>query len=237
MRYVVMGAAALAMTSVGAPAVAQEQCFDKGTLSYVDCPQPAPPPAPVPPPPVIEDGFYIGLKGGPIFPLDSDGTATGVGAPITGDIEFDPGWTISGVVGYEFHEIFGSASLRPELEFGYQTADLDGVDGDLSTLFGFANLYVDIPVASGLDLILGGGVGYGQTEADLGIVDDDDGSFGFHLDAGFGYDLTEQLVLDLTYRYSSFQTLEYDFGLAGVSVEADDFSSHQGLIGLRYKFY
>lgn len=67
------GAAALGAALAGAswaPAQAQAQCFDKATLSYIDCPQPPPPPPlPVKPPAPEDrwDGFYLGLHAGYAF--------------------------------------------------------------------------------------------------------------------------------------------------------------------------
>lgn len=100
MRLFVLSAAGLA--ALAAPAAAAEKCFDKATLSYVDCPQPAPirpvqpAPAPVAPAEPIQpwSGFYIGAHGGYAW-SDVEG-ATGLGA-VSEDAD---GFLAGGQVGF-----------------------------------------------------------------------------------------------------------------------------------------
>lgn len=66
------GLSAVATIAGANSAAAEAQCFDKGTLSYVDCPKPAapvaPPPAPAPvfaaPPAPLWGGCYVGVHVG-----------------------------------------------------------------------------------------------------------------------------------------------------------------------------
>ncbi|MEM9726194.1 MAG: outer membrane beta-barrel protein [Pseudomonadota bacterium] len=234
----------------GATAHAAEQCFDKGTLSYVDCPQPAPPPpAPAPiPEPTERNGLYLGLRGGFANFTDSDFTFA-PGAAV--ESEYNVGYAVSGLIGYEFVEVTPGIDLRSELELGYKSAEVDvhnlngagqpGSTGDTSALFGFLNLYTDIGVTEELEIILGGGGGYSSVEfEDFGIaavpnvLDDDDGAWGYHLDAGLGFALSPDITLEAMYRYVSF--LNAEVTTAAGTANDIDVNSHQGLAGLRYKF-
>ena len=225
--YKILTAAAVVVCS-SAPALAGDDCFDKGGLKYGSC---------------VEDSFYVGLKGGAVFLSDTDIDVTlgGVGVGSV-DASFDAGWAISGVLGYELNSIIDGAVLRPELELGYQTNDFDSlgangvtvsVDGaDVSALYGFVNLYADIPIGDQTDFILGGGLGFASVDIDPDDVDDT--GFAYHLDAGLGYDFSPNLTAELTYRYLSVLDLDFDYG-GGNALGADDASSHQILVGLRYR--
>lgn len=262
--------AAVAMSGVGGvvlgggAAHAQNndgRCFDKGTLTYVDCPGQAPaeprqvfappPPAPVAPPVVDDSGFYVGARGGLTWPTDTDfGDNLGAGG-ITIDNEYDMGYAIGGLAGYDFGQVTPGLGIRTEIEVGYQAAEVDsheiggatlaGSTGDTDVLYGFLNAYGDIGVLPRLDLVLGGGVGLGQVAFDghggtgaANRMDDEDIAFGYHLDAGLAYDLAPNVTAEAMYRYSSFIGAELT-SAGGVSTDVD-VNSHQGLIGLRFKF-
>ncbi|MEM9723883.1 MAG: outer membrane beta-barrel protein [Pseudomonadota bacterium] len=120
----IAGAVAAAGFATGATdAHAQEQCFDKGTLSYVDCPQPPPPPPP--PVPVVEvippwTGPYVGAHVG-WAEGDFDG-------PVTFNTPFDVGdFDVSGLafgghIGYNYQ-------FENNIVVGLE-ADFTGLGGD-----------------------------------------------------------------------------------------------------------
>lgn len=248
MRGMIVFAVALAGMSASAMAQGNERCFDKGTLTYYDCPKPAAQPtqvySPVPAAtPIVDDsGFYLGARGGVVWLNETDYSYPGV----SGKIDSDLGWALGGVLGYDFGQISPGIGLRTDLEGGYMTADADSISvngvgfgasgGATDVIYGFANLYGDIELTRSLDLIAGGGVGLGQVSIDNiaggGVAaDDDDIAFGYHLDAGLGYALAPNVTVEAMYRYTSFIGAEISAG--GVSDDLD-VSGHQALLGLRF---
>lgn len=163
------------------------------------------------------------------------------------------GYNVSAVVGWGA-KIKNSIGYRLEAELGYQTADVEShrvggrtfgsqAFGETSTLYGFANAYLDIPVVSRLNAVVGGGIGAGQVEFDNHgidlpntgtVMDDEDTVFGYHLDAGLSYDVTDQLALEAMYRYTSFVDVELT-SRDGATSETD-LDSHNVVVGARYGF-
>lgn len=112
-------------------------------------------------------------------------------------------------------------NLRGDLRLDYG-GEYDAAPADnLSVTTVLGNLYFDIPTETAFVPYLGAGAGYGWTSADAG---GDDNGFAFGLMAGVGIDLTEQLVLDVGYRYRD------------VMISGDDPSEHQLTGGLRLEF-
>lgn len=148
-------------------------------------------------------GFYIRADAGWSF-LDWSGGSD------------DDALALGAGVGYRFHE-----NLRADLRYDW-AGDYDiapGADMSVSTVLG--NLYYDIANDSSFTPYVGAGAGYGWTNVDGG---GDDSGFAFALMGGVGVDLTENMVIDLGYRFRD------------VMVSGSDPSEHQALIGLRYEF-
>ncbi len=192
---------------------------------------------------------YVGARGGASFARDTEFTVQGLNVENEYD---DPGYTVSGVVGWAA-KVNNNIRYRLEAELGYQAADVDrhvaqGVaaarsqsNGDTETIFGFVNAYADIPVINRLNATIGGGLGVGYVSFDghgttgLGtLLDDSDTAFGYHLDAGLSYDVTEQLALEAVYRYTSFVDVELT-AVDGTSSDTN-VDSHNVLVGARYGF-
>jgi len=254
--------AAPAVTYHSAPAVTYHAAPAAGRHEIIINQLPAPAPvvaAPVVAAPVARSvsaapnawssRVYVGARGGLSFLEDTDFRAGG--ASIDNDYR-DPDYTVSAVVGWAA-KVNNHIQYRLEAELGYQRADVDthssrnfnvgssGSDGDTQTIFGFANAYVDVPIVKRLSATVGGGLGAGYVEFDdhgidgLGtLVDDSDTVFGYHLDAGLTYDVTDRIAVEALYRYTNF----IDVGLTaedGNSSEAD-IESHNVLVGARYGF-
>jgi opacity protein-like surface antigen len=212
-------------------------------------------------------GFYLGTVNSLTF-LDNTRFAT-AGARVGTD--YDVGYYSALRAGYSFGDI-SYVSPRLELEVGYGNSSVDhhrvnGVDvdstdsfGDATTIQGYVNGYIDIPVGSAeqgglfgaVTPYVGGGVGFMNLElsrqgvSGTGVViDDDDTQFAYHLDAGVGIDLQglglfsdvslfNDTTLDIGYRY----TAAHDFSLQardGTSRNTD-FSSHAVMFGFRKQF-
>lgn len=253
---------ALAATAVlgAAPALANgavetKRCFDKGTLSYVDCPKPAPAPRPLPAPralpapaPVDKSGFYLGLTGGLAFMQDTFFEVNGVGKFQN---EYDLGYAAQAQIGYEFDDLLSpGVDLRLDLEAGYLAADIDvhelgrvnqpGSTGDTSMFTLMTNAYADFNLDDKVDFFVGGGLGVGFVDFDghgaAGVprMNDTATAFVFHLDAGLSYDVTEMIVLEGRYRFTD----AVDVNLTSVNgTKSSTFvPAHQVLAGLRLKF-
>lgn len=130
MRVMFVGLAALAVGISGAAsAEAAEKCFDKGTLTYVDCPQEAPAVVatePAPEPVYSWSGVYIGAHAGyarasigGVFDGDN-------GANVTDPLDLDSlspaGWLAGGQIGY-LHQFDNNVVLGVEVDASYVDAD------------------------------------------------------------------------------------------------------------------
>ena len=235
--FAAAGAAAVVLTAGAAAAEGHtEQCFDKGTLTYFDCPTAE----------VDNDAFYIGARGGAAW-LDSD---FDLDAGVNVEQDYEVGYIITGMVGYKFADVAPGIDVRPELESGYLDgeveahsinggADVPGSFGDTSVLFGFANLFVDLEVLAGVDLIVGGGVGFGEVDFDghgipgLVAMDDSDTGFGYNVGAGLGIEVAPDVKLEAMYRY-----MDFDVELTSTEpFTADaDIDAHTATVGVRFEF-
>lgn len=245
---------ALAVLIAG-PAFAEaheEKCFDKGTLTYVDCPKapaPVPAPAPVIAPMIDESGFYLGLIGGASWFGDTDFNIAAGNI----DNDYDIGWAAFAQAGYEWDDLIATGvDFRLDLEAGYLAADIDshstaiavstaGPAGDTSAFTLMTNAYVDFNVTDRFDLFVGGGAGIAFVEFDghgvaaTGtLMDDDDTAFAFHLDAGASYDLTDMVILEARYRY--FNAPDVELTAVGGTKSSTTVDSHNALVGVRVKF-
>ena len=165
----------------------------------------------------------------------------------------EPGYTGSVVVGYGARQPHGWG-YRMELEAGYQSASVDthtisgigkfgGNDakGDAKTLYGFANVYGDVPITDRLSLTAGGGVGIGKVKfEDYGVkgagkaLDDSATAFGYHLDAGMSYQVSEQVALEALYRYQTF--VDAEVRTENGNDTKIDLTNHSVLAGVRVGF-
>ena len=241
MKLAFASAAAAAVVLTGGVAAANghtEQCFDKGTLTYFDCPTAE----------VAEEGqFYIGARGGAAWianedDFDSsefDSEVVSVVERIF-DAEFDTGYVVSAMAGYDNIPLADGVGFRPELEIGYLSVDgevteivnqdpLAPFGVEASVLFGFVNAFVDLEVAPSVDLIVGGGVGFGNVELEGDGSEVDDTTFGFNIGGGVGVEVVEDVTLEAMYRYMSF--VDAELGDKEVNVDA-----HTATVGVRFEF-
>ncbi len=169
-----------------------------------------------------------------------------LGAVILNDIDIDDGFDSGEITfdtGVGFVGAIGNAlgnGARVELELGYRTNDLDEVkidglgsaslDGDFSALSLMGNAYYDFPTSGKFSPFIGGGIGYANVEADLDDIDsEDDNVFAYQLMLGGSIAASENLYVDLQYRF--FGTEDPNFG--GDDAE---YTTHNVMIGLRHNF-
>ncbi len=185
-------------------------------------------------------GPYLSVNVGVAIPEDSDITDSELPG-MTMDLESDEGLAVGVAVGYSF-----PCNMRIEGEFAYQENDLDkvslyGIDadltGDTSSSSFLVNGYYDFKNTSAFTPFIGGGIGMAKVEInDLNSpgsgdpdVSDDDTVFAYQIGAGVAYTITEQVSLDVKYRY--FGTSDPELG--GSDVE---YSSHNLYAGIRISF-
>ncbi|PYE98159.1 opacity protein-like surface antigen [Rhizobium sp. PP-F2F-G38] len=208
-------------------------------------------------------GFYLGSVSSLTF-LDDTSFAAG-GARVGTD--YDVGYYSGVRAGYSFGDM-GYVSPRVELEVGYGNASVDNhrvsgvgaissIDsfGDASTIQGYVNGYLDIPLGGQLSAItpyVGGGVGVMNLELRrqgvagvATLMDDDDTRFAYHLDAGVGINIQElglftnfalltNTTFDIGYRFTAAD--DFSFTARDGSRSETDFRSHAVIVGFRKSF-
>lgn len=209
-------------------------------------------------------GFYLGSVSTLTFLDHTSFDTAGPGVAT----DYDLGYYTALRAGYAF-ENMGYVAPRLELEVGYGNASVDhhrvgGVDvgstdsfGDATTIQGYVNGYLDIPLGgdgafSAVTPYIGGGVGFMNLNLDRQgasatgvVIDDDDTRFAYHLDAGVGIALQELSMfsdtsffegttLELGYRYTAADG--FDFTARDGTSSSTDFRSHAVLVGFRKQF-
>ncbi len=183
-------------------------------------------------------GMYISGNLGAVFLNDADIDEDGD----SGELTFDNG----GVATFALGTTIGSAG-RIEAEVGARVNDFDdaSVDGysgsvdmdkDVTTISFMGNAFYDFKNGSSFTPFLGAGLGFANVEYDIDSIGgydinekEDDTVVAYQFMLGGSFAATEQLSIDLQYRY--FATDDPD--LDGTDVE---YHSHNAMVGLRYSF-
>lgn len=166
--------------------------------------------------------------------------AADFGAPSSSP--YQGAWYLRGDVGASFsrdYNIFGSGeAVAFGAGIGYKYNDMlrtditfDGAVGydlnfgvDLDTYSVLLNGYFDLPLNSFIKPYIGGGVGYGWAEASAGGASVDDDGFAFAGMAGVSFDMTQQMALDVGYKFRN------------ISVSGQDVQDHMVRAGIRFYF-
>ncbi|MGB7205982.1 MAG: outer membrane beta-barrel protein [Anderseniella sp.] len=167
------------------------------------------PPAPEPAPYVQNDDYVSGwyVRGDAGFSwLDVDGLGDG-GAAIAG-----------GGVGYQVNQYFRT-DVRADIAF-----DHDGGPYDLSGTTVLWNGYVDVPLAMGFTPYAGVGVGYGWVDYSGAGSPADDNGFAWAATGGVAFNMTQNIALDVGYRYRN------------IDVAGPDYADHSVTAGIRWNF-
>jgi opacity protein-like surface antigen len=148
-------------------------------------------------------GFYLRADAGWSFldwagNNDDNGFVAGVGA----------GYRISDTI---------RTDLRVDYSGGYKVTP----GGDMSVTTVLGNLYFDVPTGTAFTPYLGAGAGYGWASIDN--AKDKDG-LAYALMAGVGVDITDNVALDVGYRFRDVMT------------SGSDPMEHQILAGFRFEF-
>ena len=134
-------------------------------------------------------------------------------------------------------------NLRVEFNTGYRfDANLrDGfnsLNADVGTFTGMTNVWWDIYDIGGWKPYVGGGMGVAISHVDSSLPVGStgsrwDASFAWQVGAGLGIDVTDNLTLDIGYRFSDLGRPQSD---GGAPFYIDDYYTHEFRVGLRYDF-
>lgn len=176
-------------------------------------------------------GPYLGVAGGVSIVHDGDITVSDVGKVTA---EYDTGYGFNVTAGYNVEPI------RLEFEFGYKNADLDKISGNGESVPVFdteitvksymLNAIYDFKNTSVLTPYIGAGIGVINGEFKSQGDKEDDTEFGYQAIVGASAKVSENVALDLSYR---FQSAPSDFSKEGTSVE---YKSSNVMFGVRYQF-
>ncbi|MDO9083341.1 MAG: outer membrane beta-barrel protein [Humidesulfovibrio sp.] len=207
-------------------------------------------------------GVYVGIKGGYEYKDHNKGdVADSTAAPNNNNATNQSwseksGYTIGGAIGYNFAGM--GLPVRAEAEYLYHnqfkySAD-NATSGGLTGTFNskidihtvFANFYYDIKTSTAFTPYVGAGLGVAWINQKVtstfrnwapGTSDGnyDTTNFAWNVGAGVGYSLTDNIIIDLGYRYTSFGDAK-NVEQGAISFQAKDLKSHEALLGLRYQF-
>jgi len=204
------------------------------------------------------NNFYVGIKAGTAFMnVDDMSNTSDIANPaaINNDSEDDAVLILGGTVGYNW-ETHG-APIRTELEYSYRhdfSYDADPtyisaatptrMTSQLSSHAVMANVYYDIKTKSKFTPFIGGGIGVSRnkTQSDVTVIATNapakasttKNNFAWNLGAGVGYQLTDAITLDASYRYVDLGKAVW--GTPTMEITGQDLTSHEVTIGLRYAF-
>lgn len=209
-----------------------------------------------------ETDFYVTLHGGlnllrEAEMVESESDSLNAGR----DVGFHRGFTVGGAFGsvYSFRrDTPWEYRFRPELdlsyrdnnaeEFTFTTADGQSISmsggGEVSSLSGLANLWVDAPKVGALRPYAGGGIGFSHMQmGNMGVraegfefsfSEESDNVFTWQLGAGVGIELTQEMSLGVDYRWLTSQEPRFSDSLRDDN--DSEFSSHSFMGTIRYDF-
>lgn len=188
------------------------------------------------------EGWYGRADLGYSFEGSSDHTENG-GVGFDFDIDHETDWSQHLGLGYAF-----SNGFRLEGELGhrfnqYNADDLNAVsldDGDVHAWSAMANLFYDFNRGGRIEPYIGvgvGGVRFNNTIRDGAItMGEEDTVLGYQGLAGVAIGLTEQLDLDVGYRYFAADGSTYELDdISGRTFDMD-YQQQSVTVGLRYQF-
>jgi opacity protein-like surface antigen len=129
----------------------------------------------------------------------------------------DDNFVVGGGIGYQFSDLF-RVDITADFSGEYEVAP----GAEISTATVLGNLYFDWANDTMFTPYVGGGIGYGFVDGS-GLAEDDDG-VAYGAAAGVAVGLTNNLDLDLGYRFR------------GIDISGGDTQEHQGTVGMRVKF-
>ena len=175
-----------------------------------------------------EGHFYVSVGGGAIWVDDIEAGGS--------TLDFDDGYTVNAAFGYQTADSPDGGRIRADIELFYSDSDNDSfATGGVSTNVGggleqtgiMANVYLDFLPGSVIRPYIG--AGFGVVDAELSIAvpgftaSADSTELAYRLATGASYEITDNIAIDLGYRYLTVDT----------NTEVD---SHSVVTSLRYGF-
>lgn len=179
-----------------------------------------------------------------------------VGLPYSGTKKNDDTWGGGVAVGYDFGT-YGEYPIRLELEYLYRgktSADYGprgrtndnltsyNITSDIHTVF--ANAYLDFPTDTAFTPYVQAGLGGAYVDTDFKEEtlfnwfnihgSQAEWNFAWNVGAGLAYQCSDNIALDLSYRYSSFGDGIELKSYGGLSTGEVDLQAHEVILGLRF---
>lgn len=206
-------------------------------------------------------GFYVSAEAvyswGTVDDVNSTGITTG---PLTDDDYFDDSVGGGGLAfGYDFSYLFG-ANVRLEGEFIHiarvdantrpifsdGTLPAAGIENNISVRTLLLNVFYDWDLGTWYTPHIGFGIGYGRNHSSADLNDFATGiketvstttdNIAWSLMAGVQLDAGENWFADVGYRYIDSGELALGPFSTGVTLEADDVTRHDLMLGFGYRF-
>ncbi len=109
----------------------------------------------------------------------------------------------------------------------------------VKTQAGFVNMYYDFKVGCSLPIMpyIGGGLGWGNVKFSGSEDSRSEDDFAYNIGAGVAYELSNNVKLDLGYRYVNYGKFEETIRMQEDKVQNEyKARAHEILLGLRYTF-
>jgi len=178
-------------------------------------------------------GIYFGGIVGTSLRPDTTLSSPSLG---TQEMEFHPGYTFGGFVGYDFGN-----NLRLEGEISYRENRIrtgGGEDPQAGTSSIMLNGYYELPLTQPLNLYFGGGLGMATAQLEtisLGqAIDANETVFAYQLETGIGWNYNPKVNFSLGYRF--FDTADPEFVLPAGQRVRMDLENHELIFKMRYLF-
>lgn len=199
-----------------------------------------------------EGGVYLGLRGVGAFVEADDVDVQGFTGSknIQNDSDLVAG--LAGIVGYRWEDI----PLRTEVEGGYRFrfdfdlqdtgAPVTDYETNLESVVVLFNAVLEWRNESDFTPFIGGSIGWARNKAETTRVviptqastdkDEDSDNLAWGVMAGVDWEFIDQWSAGLAYRYLDLGEIETGTFSGGDGVEANDYTSHDVLLTVSYRF-
>ena len=179
------------------------------------------------------NSIYFGGIVGATFRPDTTLSSPSLG---TEAMEFHPGFTFGGFIGYDFGNNF-----RLESELSYRENEIrtgGGEEPQAATSSMMLNGFYDIPLTNPISIYVGGGLGVATAQLktiSLGkSIDIGENVFAYQLETGVSYNIRPNVYLSLGYRF--FNTADPELVLPTGQRVRMELENHEIILRMRYHF-